>query len=715
LKKLLFIELALLVLGSLTGCGARRRAVMATATAQALTATAMAQPPVATAPAVSATRPTGAILFQDDFQDGQPDGWQITAAWYVQQEGNVYYFGSSGQGGAWVPGGGSWSDYEFQSTVRVTAGGVILSYRLTQEGRYLLHLREDGLYLTKEYPKGNYTTLTQTAAPSLNAWHQVSVAGYGGHLQVYVDRMLQLDYTDPSPLLQGTIAVATLEGSQAAVDDVLVTRLMTALPTPAPMALPPTVAPPATPLPEEAGLPLEEVPPPEEVAPPPPPPVAGLPVIDYFRSEPSERAGCYYLHWELHDASVAYLNDVGVVAPGSEEVCPDESGVYVYTLRAENDVGDVEETITFEAGGEVGQPDLEIGDVSVWVPMPTEPGTVAIEIPVNNVGSGPAGAFTVRWYPHQASVELGCSLDIMGLDAGVGQILTCPPYPYAGHGEMHWRAIVDEDNEIQNDPKGNNEARGTVRIEVGEGQQPQPDLVITGAHFEQGGQTVAQVVAGQPFNAVFQVANQGSAPTGPFTIVWHFHEATGLKNCCSRDYPDGLDAGAWGGGTFPNLVTTAQPGESPTWVEVDAGDRVDEGEEGEGNNRLDLRFTVAGAEPASQADLVIRNLSIEPNPVLLGGIGVFTVSFDVVNEGDAQAAPSTAHWEIVADTRWNFDCPVSALSPGASAQCENAFVGLPSEAGNYGTKAIADSGNVVQEGPEGEGNNEASETLQVRP
>jgi len=712
LKKLLFIELALLVLGSLTGCGARRRAVMATATAQALTATAMAQPPVATAPAVSAPGAAGVILFQDDFQDGQPDGWQITTAWYVQQEGNTYYFGSSGQGGAWVPGGGSWSDYEFQSTVRVTAGGVMLSYRLTHEGRYLLHLREDGLYLTKEYPKGNYTTLTQTAAPSLSAWHQVSVVGYGGHLQVYVDRMLQLDYTDPSPLLQGTIAVATLEGSQAAVDDVLVTRLTAALPTPGPMALPVTVAPPPVPLPVEAGLPLEEVPPLEEVT--PPASVAGLPVIDYFRSEPSEREGCYYLHWELHDASVAYLNDVGVVGSASEEVCPEETGVYVYTLLAENDAGSVEETITFEAGGEVGQPDLEIGDVSVWVPAPTEPRTVAIQIPVTNIGSGPAGAFTVRWYPHQAAGEVGCSLDVMGLDAGTGQILTCPLYPYAGHGEMHWRAVVDEDNEIQNEPKGNNEARGTVRIEVGEGQQPQPDLVITDAHFEQGGQTVAQVVAGQPFNVVFQVANQGSAPTGPFTIVWHFHEATGLKNCCSRDYPDGLDAGAWGGGTFPNLITTAQPGESPTWVEVDAGDRVGEGGEGEGNNRFDLRFTVAGAEAASQPDLVIRNLSIEPNPVLLGGIGVFTVRFDVVNEGDAQAAPSTAHWEIVADNRWNFDCPVSALAPGASAQCENAFVGLPSEAGNYGTRAIADAGNVVQEGPEGEENNEVRETLRVQ-
>jgi hypothetical protein len=702
LKKLVSIALVLLVLGSLTGCGARRRAAQATATA-------MAQPPGAAAPAVSAPVTTGVILFQDDFQDGQPDDWQITTGWNVQQEGDAYYFGSSVEGGAWVSGGGSWGDYEFQSTVRVTAGGVALSYRLTQEGQYLLHLREDGLYLTKEYPKGNYTALTQTAAPSLNTWHQMSVAGYGGHLQVYVDRALQLDYTDPSPLLQGTIAVATLEGYQAAVDNVLVTRLTAALPTAMPMALPPTVAPQVAPLPEEAGLSLEEVPPPEEGA-PPPPPVAGLPVIDYFYSEPSGREGCYYLHWELHQASVAYLNDVGVVAPGSEEVCPEESGIYVYTLRAENDTGSVEETVTFETGGEVGQPDLEIGEVSVWVPAPTEPGTVAIQVPVNNVGSGPAGAFTVRWYPHQASVEVGCSLDIMGLAAGTGQILTCPPYPYAGHGEMHWRAVVDEDNEIPNDPKGNNEARGTVHIEASEGRQLQPDLVITEARFDPGG----RAERGQPFYAVFAVENQSDVATGPFTVFWQFHAATGLKNCCSRDFPDGLGPRGQVGGQFPDLVTTAQLGDSPSWVEVDYGNRVDEGEEGEGNNRFELTLTVVEAEPAAQADLVIRNLSIDPTPVLLGGIGVFTVRFDVANEGDAQAVPSTAHWEIVADNRWNFDCPVTALAPGASAPCENTFVGLPSEAGNYGTRAVADAGNVVQEGPEGEGNNEVRETLRVQ-
>jgi hypothetical protein len=171
-KKKILTGLVLLAFIATSGCGARRRIIRATARAQALTATAAASAPTA----------TGIVLFQDDFEDGQPDDWHITASWAVRQEGDNHVFGSSAYGGAWVPQGFGWSDYELQAVVRVTTGGVILNYRVTHEGRYLLHLREDGMYLSREYPIGTYTALTQAAAPSQDAWHQVTMAGYGGHL-----------------------------------------------------------------------------------------------------------------------------------------------------------------------------------------------------------------------------------------------------------------------------------------------------------------------------------------------------------------------------------------------------------------------------------------------------------------------------------------------------------------------------------------------------
>jgi len=702
MKKPMFIALVLLT-SSLVGCGVRRQAMMATATAQALTATAMAQPPIATAPPVSTPRAEGVVLFQDDFQDGQPDGWQITAAWYVQQEGNIYYFSSSGQGGAWVPQGGNWADYEFQAVVRMTTGGAILNYRMTGEGRYLLHFRQDGLYLTKEYPKGSYTTLTQTTAPSLNAWHQVAVAGYGGHLQVYVDRVLQLDYTDPSPLLQGTIGVTTLEGSQAAVDDVLVTRLTAALPTAVPMALPPTVPPPAAPLSEEGGVPLEQVPPPEEGASPPPPPAAGLPVIDYFRSEPSERAGCYYLHWELHDASVAYLNGEGVVAPDSREVCPEETGIYVYTLRAENEAGSVEETVTFEAGGTASQPDLEIGNVSVWSPVPTDPGKVQIEIEVRNTGSGPAGAFTVRWYPHQRSDVVGCSVDVAGLPANSGQILPCS-YTYAEHGEMHWRAVVDADNDIQNELReDNNEKSGTVGIEAdGGGQQPQPDLVMDRIEVNP-----PSPMAGEPAEVTVWFTNQGNAESGPFQVQWQSGEPPAPNVWCNWDVGS-LQPGAGDSRNCPYTYRNA--GAFTMRAIVDSLNQVPEGEEG--NNSREQPITVGGAQPAGQPDLVVRDLMIIPSNTVQPG-QEFAVNFRVQNNGNAPAPPSAARWEM-AGTGVSCNCDVPEVGAGGSYRCECSPLTAPSEPKNYGTRAIADYGGVVAESDE-ENNVERGDPLQVRP
>ena len=74
------------------------------------------------------------------------------------------------------------------------------------------------------------TQLTQTNAPSLNNWHQVVIAGSGGHLQVYVDGALQLDYTDPTPLTAGTMGLTAMDGYQAQADNVLVTALSGPLP-----------------------------------------------------------------------------------------------------------------------------------------------------------------------------------------------------------------------------------------------------------------------------------------------------------------------------------------------------------------------------------------------------------------------------------------------------------------------------------------------------
>ncbi len=487
----MLLVLLMMVLLLVPGCGTRRRARLATARAEVTTATAVAQLPGAQPQAVSAPIPAGVVLFQDDFQDGQADRWNISSGWTVQQSGNVYVFRSEAAGGAWVPAGSSWTDYAYQVSARPIQGGLVLSFRMSQDGRYLLHVRTDGMYLVKEFPAGDFSVVTQTAAPSFNTWHQIVLAGYGGWLQVYVDGALQLDYIDTMPLLSGTVGISTLEGYVAEVDDVLVTSLMGSLPTPAPQALPATLPPPAAELPQ-GELPMGEETPPADSADQPAPvdeggeapseapaevdegPAPGdeaaLPVIDYFTFDEAEDDGCYYLRWDLHDATAAYINGAGVTAPGVEEVCFDGPGSYDYTLRAENGAGSVEERLAIVVDGEAqtdGLPDVALNDYSVFVPDEDEPRTVLVHVQVANWGDVPAGAFTVRWYPHRNDPQVGCSWDVNGLVAHGGETLESCYYTYPANGDMHWRLTADADNDVEPEAdQDNNVAEGSVVIQA---------------------------------------------------------------------------------------------------------------------------------------------------------------------------------------------------------------------------------------------------------
>jgi len=73
---------------------------------------------------------------------------------------------------------------------------------------------------------------------------------------------------------------------------------------------------------------------------------AETPAIQYFYWETAPTAGCYYLHWDVSQATDVYLNDDAVENPASTEVCPAETTGY--TLRAENAAGSTEQVLTVE-------------------------------------------------------------------------------------------------------------------------------------------------------------------------------------------------------------------------------------------------------------------------------------------------------------------------------------------------------------------------------
>jgi len=308
------------------------------------------------------------VLFQDDFQDGQAENWKTMASWFVQQSGDIYTFGAVGRGGSWVSEGYNWQDYVFQADTMLTNGSLILSFDFTDAGRYLLVQREDGLFLVKEQPPGKFNVVAQTGSSTPGVWHKSAIHNIGGHIQVYIDGGLWIDYSDPLPLVKGTIGVGTLDGSQAMVDNILVSKITGPLPSV------PVVAPPAVADIESIELELEDI--------------ADVIPIDEIEPLPEPE-----------------------LAPPQEPQAVDQEQLP-------------------QVVPEVKQPDLTLSS-PVIEPSNAESGQrLKITIIAQNQGSAQAGAFTINWYPTNAQI-VGCSWDINQLAVGTAKKVSCdfPGYP----------------------------------------------------------------------------------------------------------------------------------------------------------------------------------------------------------------------------------------------------------------------------------------------
>ena len=278
--RLLFLAaLAVAIALLASACNRPAEATVVPADTQVPTEAPVAEPPViqpvivvpseAVGVALTLSNPgdSGVFLFTDDFQDGTPDNWETTGAWYVVQSGDVYVFGATGQGGAWVPSGHNWRNYYFHAGVRIDSGALFLSINLTQEGRYLLRLDPDAVYLFKEQPAENFVQLAQTGPLSTGVGHSVVIATQNGHIQVYVNKQLWIDYMDTAPITTGTIGVSSLEGSRVGVDNIYVLQISGNLPAGSVVAPAVTVVEPITVeevAAEAAELPIVDVEPEEE-------------------------------------------------------------------------------------------------------------------------------------------------------------------------------------------------------------------------------------------------------------------------------------------------------------------------------------------------------------------------------------------------------------------------------------------------------------------
>jgi hypothetical protein len=184
----------------------------------------------AVSPGAEAMLEDSRVLLREDFQDGNTAGWNITSGWYLLGTGERRVLGAGGEAWAWHGEGRDWARYGMRLAVLVRRGGLGLSVAVGLEGRYLVHLSEAGVYLLKDAPYGTVVALGAAQGISLGEAHVVAVGLDGGHLQVYVDGVLLIDATDPTPLAGGTVGLGAGAGALVAVDNVVVASLSGPLP-----------------------------------------------------------------------------------------------------------------------------------------------------------------------------------------------------------------------------------------------------------------------------------------------------------------------------------------------------------------------------------------------------------------------------------------------------------------------------------------------------
>ena len=193
------------------------------------------------------------VLFFDDFEDGNADGWKIYApggqpteyGWSVESEEGNYVLNGEGHYHA-NPKGIACSDYVFETKLKRIEKGIHLKVRQSENGRYFIRFYPREVTLSKTVGGAHFDLFRSDAGIIHNKWYTVKIVCVGNNIKVYVDDILKIGYTDnDNPHLYGHIGFETLDNSHAHVDDV---KVVSAAVAPTPVASTPSVTPISTPV-----------------------------------------------------------------------------------------------------------------------------------------------------------------------------------------------------------------------------------------------------------------------------------------------------------------------------------------------------------------------------------------------------------------------------------------------------------------------------------
>lgn len=178
--------------------------------------------------------PQSSILFQDNFSDGNADDWDPSdgTSWVVEKDetGNYIYeiTGTENYPQTW-PGEGEWSDYAFESRIRIKKGTVFILVRANGSSFYNASINTSDISLARwNVNISEYKVVKSVKYPiQLNKWYLVRVEIVGQQYKLYIDNKLVTSYTyeTDSPVIKGGVGYYIGGGETVQIDDVQVWTL----------------------------------------------------------------------------------------------------------------------------------------------------------------------------------------------------------------------------------------------------------------------------------------------------------------------------------------------------------------------------------------------------------------------------------------------------------------------------------------------------------
>lgn len=166
------------------------------------------------------------ILFQDNFEDRNADGWALDPGWDVSLESGNYVLTGCGHSFA-RPNLSGWSDYTIEVGFKLVKGSFHFNLRENLYAghiRYFLGVHTGRLSLSKQITSDFFDLSQSNVSLELNRWYTVRAVVDGNSIKVYLDGTPVINYTDADiPILSGISSFETLDDSIAHFDDISVT------------------------------------------------------------------------------------------------------------------------------------------------------------------------------------------------------------------------------------------------------------------------------------------------------------------------------------------------------------------------------------------------------------------------------------------------------------------------------------------------------------